>query len=63
MDVAKELKEGALIHDAAMDLASRFLMSGMYFDAMRVLEQPLDYPGITHGEKAREYQTFHSIYH
>ena len=63
MDVAQELKEGALIHDAAMDLASRFLMSGMYFDAMRVLEQPLDYPGITHGEKAREYQTFHSIYH
>lgn len=63
MDIAQELKEGVLIHDAALDLASRFLMSGMYFNAMLVLEQPLDYPGITHEEKAREYQTLHSIYH
>ena len=63
MDLARELGESALIHDAALDLSSRFMISGMYYSAKEVLEQLQDYPGMTHEEKAREYQTFHSLYH
>ena len=63
MDLARELGEDALIHDAALDLSSRFLTSGMYYSAKEVMEQLRDYPGMTHEEKARGYQTFHSLYH
>ena len=63
MDLTRELGEEALIHDAALDLSSRHMTSGMYYSAKEVLEQLQDYPGMLHQEKAREYQTLHSLYH
>ena len=63
MDIARELGEGALIHDAALDLSTRFMTSGMYYNAKEILDMREDYPGITQEEKARGYQTLHSLYH
>ena len=63
LELAREMKEGALIHDASLDLALRYMTSGMYFRATALLEELADYPGITAEEKAREFQTLHSLYH
>lgn len=63
LDTARETKEGALIHDATLDLAYRYMTSGMYYSATTLLESLPDYSGITPEEKAREFQMLHSLYH
>lgn len=61
--LARQLDQPALLRDAALDLAARYILSGMYENAQEMLEQPALFQDMTHAEEARYYQALHSLYH
>ncbi|MBQ1649292.1 MAG: hypothetical protein II047_12675, partial [Bacteroidales bacterium] len=62
-DLALQLDQPDLLRDAALDLAARYILSGMYYNAQEMLEQPDLFQDMTHAEEARYYQALHSLYH
>ena len=61
--LAQQLDQADLLRDAALDLAARYILSGMYYNAQEMLEQPALFQDMTHAEQARYYQALHSLYH
>lgn len=63
LDLAQQLDQKELVHDAAMDLASRYMVSGMYYSAKELLEQEDLFVDMSSEERARYYQSLHTLYH
>lgn len=63
IDLAASLNDSLITCDAILDLASRYLTSGMYQTALEMMQTMSLPSNISDEDRARYYQSFHTLYH
>ena len=61
--LALEINEKPLLAEAYLDLANRYLISGLHMNVLDVLHTLEQIPGAAEQQQVRYYQTYYTLYH